>query len=72
MILEEAIGMCIHEWSKIQYVNKGVKRYMIGSSTWLIGPLADLSGFHSSYEIGRRKRKEQLSNAQEIRKHFGN
>ena len=24
MILEAAIVVCIHEWSKIQYVNKGV------------------------------------------------
>ena len=34
MILEAAIGVCIHEWSKIQYVNKGVvKLSLIGSST---------------------------------------
>ena len=33
MILEAAIGVCIHEWSKIQYVNKGVgKLSLIGSS----------------------------------------
>ena len=33
-LLEAAIGVCIHEWSKIQYVNKGVvKRSLIGSST---------------------------------------
>ena len=32
------------------------------------GPLADLSGFHSSYEVGRRQRKYQLSNARESRK----
>ena len=43
------------QWSKIQYVTKCVvKRYLIGSSTWVIGPLADLSGFHSIYEIDRR------------------
>ena len=72
MILEAAIGVCIHEWSKIQYVNKGVvKRSLIGSSTWVIGP-ADLSGFHSIYKIGRRQRKYRLSNAHEIRKYFGN
>ena len=73
MILEAAIGVCIREWSKIQYVNKGiVKRSQIGSSTWVIGPLADLSGFHSNYEIGRRQRKYRLCNAHEIRKCFGN
>ena len=34
MILEAAIGVCIHEWSKIQYVNKGiVNQSLIGSST---------------------------------------
>ena len=33
MIQEAAIGVCIHEWSKIQYVNKGVgKLSLIGSS----------------------------------------
>ena len=38
---------------KIQYVNNGfVKPSLIGSSSWVIGPLADLSGFHSIYEIG--------------------
>ena len=73
MILEAAIGVCIHEWSKIQYVNKGVvRRSLIGSSTWVIGPLADLSGFHSIYEIDWRQRKYRLSNAHEIRKYFGN
>ena len=61
MILEAAIGVCIHEWSKIQYVNKAVvKRSLIGSSTWIIGPLADFSGFHCSYEMGRRPRKYWL------------
>ena len=73
VILEAAIGVCIHEWSKIQHVNKGVvKRSLIGSSTWVIGPLADLSGFHSIYEIGRRQQKYRPSNAHEIRKYFGN
>ena len=73
VILEAVIGVCIHEWSKIQYVNKGVvKRSLIGSSTWVIGPLANLSGFHSIYEIGKRQRKYRLSNAHEIRKYFGN
>ena len=44
-------GVCIYEWSKIQYVNKGiVKPSLIGSLTLVIGPLADLSGFHSSSE----------------------
>ena len=52
MILEAAIGVCIHEWSKIQYV-KGVKWSLIGSLKWVIGPLLDLSGFHSSYGISR-------------------
>ena len=34
MILEAAIGVCIHEWSKIQYVNKGVvKRSVFTAST---------------------------------------
>ena len=73
MILEATIGVCIHEWSKIQYVNKGVvKRSLIGSSTWVISPLADLSGFHSIYEFSRRQRKYRLSNVHEIRKYFGN
>ena len=75
MILEAAIDVCvcIHIWSKIQNVNKGVvKRSLIGSSTWVFGPLADLSGFHSSYEIVRRHRKYRLSNAHEICKYFGN
>ena len=32
MILEAAIGVCIHEWSKIHYINKGViKQSLIGS-----------------------------------------
>ena len=32
MMLEAAIGVCFHEWSKIQYVYKGVvKRSLIGS-----------------------------------------
>ena len=35
------------------YVSKGVvKRSLIGSSTRVIGPLADLSGFHSSLAEG--------------------
>ena len=72
MILEAAIAVCIDEWSKIQYVNKGVKRSLFGSSTWVIGPLADLSSFYSFNEIGRRQRKYRLSNAHEIRKYFGN
>ena len=34
LILEAAIGVCIHEWRKIKYVNKGVvKRSPISSST---------------------------------------
>ena len=34
MILEAAIVACMHEWNKIQYVNKGVvTRSLIGSST---------------------------------------
>ena len=73
MILEAAIGVCTEELSKIQYVKKGfVKRSQIGSSTWEIGPLAELSGFHSIYEMGRRQRKYRLSNDHEIRKYFGN
>ena len=33
MILEAAIGVCIHEWSKLQYVDKDVvKRSLICSS----------------------------------------
>ena len=36
MILEAAIGVCIHESVKVQYVNKGVvKRSLIGSSKWV-------------------------------------
>ena len=55
LILGAAIGVCIHGWCKIQYVNKGiVEGSLIGSLTSVIGPLVDLSGFHSSYEIGRR------------------
>ena len=74
MIMEAAIiSVWIHEWGKIQYVNKGVvKRSLIGSSRWVIGPLADLSGFHSRYEIDRRQRKYRPSNAHEIRKCYGN
>ena len=34
MILEAAIRVCIHEWSKIEYVNKGVvKQSLIGCPT---------------------------------------
>ena len=32
MILEAAIGVCIHEWSKIQYVNKGVVKRSVKRS----------------------------------------
>ena len=65
--------MYIYEYSKIQYVNKGIiKRSVIASSRREIGPRADLSGFQSSYEIGRRQRKYRFSNAREIRKCFGN
>ena len=67
MILEVAIDVCIHQWSKIQYVNKAVvKRSLIGSLRWVIGPLLDLSGFHRSYEISRRQWKYWQSNAHEI------
>ena len=72
-VVEAAIGVCIHEFSKTQYVNKDVvKRSLIGSPRRVIGPLADVSGFHSIYEIGRRQRKYRLCNAHEIRKYFGN
>ena len=72
-IVEATIRVCVHKWSKIQCVNKGVvKRSLIGSPRRVIGPLPDLSGFHSIYEIGRRQRKYRLSNALEIRKYFGN
>ena len=65
--------VCIHEWSKIQYVNKSiVKRSLIGLLRWVIGPLVDLSGFHCSYDIGRWQRKYQLSNDHKILKCFGN
>ena len=71
MILGAAIGVCIHGWCKIQYVNKGiVEGSPIGSLTSVIGPLVDLSGFHSSYEIGRRLQKYRQSNAHKIRKCF--
>ena len=70
---QAANSVCIHEWSKIQYVNKSiVKRSLIGLSRWVIGPLMDLSGFHCSYDISRWQRKYQLSNDHKIRKCFGN
>ena len=38
MILEAAIGVCIHEWRNIQYVNKGiVKRWFYDISNWPSG-----------------------------------
>ena len=74
MILKAAIGVyvcvcvcvcvCIYEWNKIQYVNKGVvKPSLIGSSRRVIGPLAELSAFLCSYEIGRRQLKCGLTRA---------
>ena len=48
MILEAAIGVCIHEWSKIQYVNKGIDRIVkqspIGSSTWVTASTKSAEG----------------------------
>ena len=68
-----AIVVCIYECNQMRKgvnANKRVmKRSLIGS---LIGPLADLFGFHSSYEIERRQRKYRLRNAREIRKCFEN
>ena len=73
VILEAAIGVHMYSWmGKLQYVNKGVvKLSLIGSSRWVIGPLADLSGFLRIFEIGSRQRKYRLINAHEVRKYFG-
>ena len=48
-----------------------INNYRVSNSSHVsdsTGPLADLSGFHSSYEVGRKQRKCQLSNARDSRK----
>ena len=67
MLLEAAIVVWIYDWNKLQNESKGVvKRSLIVSSGWVTGPLADLSDFHSTYEIGKKQRKYWLSSAREI------